>query len=237
MHRLLLVEDERHVASFVRQGLEEEGYAVEWAATAREGERRALTEPFDLVLLDVRLPDGSGVDVCKAVRQHDPALPVLMLTALDAVEDRVAGLRAGADDYLPKPFAFAELVARIEALLRRAALEPAGRTHTDGPLALDPATRTARCDERALDLTAKEFDLLAYFLARKNQVLSRDEIHRDVWGLRFDRGTNLIDVYVGYVRRKLEAAGCPARIETVRGVGYRYRPAEDRPAEEGADAR
>ena len=226
MHRILFVEDERHVASFVRQGLEEEGYAVEWAATAREGRRRALTEPFDLVLLDVRLPDGSGVEVCREVRQHDPALPVLMLTALDAVEDRVAGLRAGADDYLAKPFAFDELLARVEALLRRAALEPAGRAHTDGPLTLDPATRTAHCDGRPLDLTAKEFDLLAYFLARKDQVLSRDEIHRDVWGLRFDRGTNLIDVYVGYVRRKLEAAGCPARVETVRGAGYRYRPAE-----------
>jgi two-component system OmpR family response regulator/two-component system response regulator MprA len=149
-----------------------------------------------------------------------------MLTALDAVEDRVAGLRAGADDYLPKPFAFDELLARIEALLRRAALEPAGRAHADGPLALDPATRVACFDGQPLDLTAKEFDLLAYFLARKNQALTRDEIHRDVWGLRFDRGTNLIDVYVGYVRRKLEAAGCPARIETVRGVGYRYRPAE-----------
>jgi two-component system OmpR family response regulator/two-component system response regulator MprA len=149
-----------------------------------------------------------------------------MLTALDAVEDRVAGLRAGADDYLPKPFAFDELLARVEALLRRAALEPAGRAHVDGPLTLDPATRTCICDGQTLDLTAKEFDLLAYFLARKDQVLSRDEIHRDVWGLRFDRGTNLIDVYVGYVRRKLAAAGCSARVETVRGSGYRYRPAE-----------
>ena len=160
------------------------------------------------------------------MRRHDPTLPVLMLTALDAVEDRVAGLRAGADDYLPKPFAFDELVARVEALLRRAALEPAARAHTDGPLHLDPATRRCTCSGVELDLSATEFDLLAYFVARKGQVLSRDEIHRDVWGHRFDRGTNLVDVYVGYVRRKLEAAGCPEPIETVRGVGYRYRPAE-----------
>jgi two-component system OmpR family response regulator/two-component system response regulator MprA len=227
MHRILLIEDERHVASFVRQGLEEEGYAVEWAAGGREGERRALAEPFDLVLLDLRLPDVHGLDVCQAVRRHDPTLPILMLTALDAVEDRVAGLRAGADDYLPKPFAFDELLARVEALLRRAALEPADRAHADGPLHLDPATRQCTCFGAALDLSATEFDLLAYFVARKGQVLSRDELHRDVWGHRFDRGTNLVDVYVGYVRRKLEAAGCAARIDTVRGVGYRYVPSEN----------
>ena len=226
MHRVLLIEDERQVASFVRQGLEEEGYAVEWAATGREGARRALAEPFDLILLDLRLPDVHGLDVCQTVRRHDPTLPVLMLTALDAVEDRVAGLRAGADDYLPKPFAFDELVARIEALLRRAALEPADRAHTDGPLAVDPATRRCTCFGDPLELSATEFDLLAYFVARKGQVLTRDELHRDVWGHRFDRGTNLVDVYVGYVRRKLAAAGCAARIETVRGVGYRYLPTD-----------
>ncbi len=227
MHRILLIEDERQVASFVRQGLEEEGYAVEWAATGRAGERRALAEPFDLVLLDLRLPDVHGLAVCESVRRHAPTLPILMLTALDAVDDRVAGLRAGADDYLPKPFAFAELVARVEALLRRAALEPADRAHTDGPLEVDVATRRCTCFGEALDLSATEFDLLAYFVARKGQVLTRDELHRDVWGHRFDRGTNLVDVYVGYVRRKLAASGCAARVETLRGVGYRYVPVGD----------
>jgi len=226
MHRILLIEDERHVASFVRQGLEEEGYAVAWAATGREGERLALAEPFDLVLLDLRLPDVPGVEVCREIRRHAPALPVLMLTALDHVEDRVAGLRAGADDYLPKPFAFAELLARIEALLRRARLAPAERVLTDGPLAVDLAAHAASSAGRPLDLTPTEFDLLAYFVARKDQALSRDEIHRAVWGNDFDRGTNLIDVYVGYLRRKLREAG-GGGIETVRGVGYRYVPAAD----------
>jgi two-component system OmpR family response regulator/two-component system response regulator MprA len=222
MRRLLLVEDDPHVASFVRQGLSEEGYVVEWAATGREGQRRALAEAFDALVLDVRLPDGSGVEVCREVRRHDAAVPVLMLTALDAVEDRVAGLRAGADDYLPKPFAFDELLARLDALLRRAAVEPPDRSHADGALVLDPATRDVWHDGTRLDLTATEFDLLAYFLARRGQALSRDEIHRAVWGHDFDRGTNLIDVYVGYLRRKLAEAGCPAVLEAVRSVGYRY---------------
>ena len=225
MRRLLLVEDDPHVASFVRQGLEEEGYVVTWASTGTGGQRRAREETFDVIVLDVRLPDVSGVEVCREVRRHDAAVPVLMLTALDAVEDRVAGLRAGADDYLPKPFAFDELLARLDALLRRAAVEPPDRAHADGPLRLDLGTRVCTCDGDALDLTATEFDLLAYFLARRGQALSRDEIHRGVWDHDFDRGTNLIDVYVGYLRRKLADAGCSSAIEAVRGVGYRYVPA------------
>ena len=222
MRRLLLVEDEPHVASFVRQGLEEEGYVVEWATSGGEGQRRALAEPFDAVLLDVRLPDASGVEVCREIRRRDAALPILMLTALDAVEDRVGGLRAGADDYLPKPFEFDELLARLSALLRRAAVAPPQVAYADGYLVLDQATRVVTWRGTPLDLTPTEFDLLAYFLARRGQVLSRDDIHRGVWGHDFDRGTNLIDVYVGYVRRKLAEAGCPAQIEAVRGVGYRY---------------
>lgn len=226
MRRLLLVEDDPHVASFVRQGLEEEGYVVEWAATGGEGERHALADAFDVLVLDVRLPDVSGVEVCRVIRRHDAAVPILMLTALDAVEDRVAGLKAGADDYLPKPFAFEELLARLDALLRRAAIEPPDRAQVDGRLHLDPASRDVRCGDTALDLTPTEFDLLAYFLARRGQALSRDEIHRDVWGYDFDRGTNLIDVYVGYLRRKLADVECTSVIEAVRGVGYRYVPSE-----------
>jgi two-component system OmpR family response regulator/two-component system response regulator MprA len=222
MRRLLLIEDDPHVASFVRQGLSEEGYVVEWAATGREGQRLALAEAFDVVVLDIRLPDVSGLEICRVVRRQNAAVPILMLTALDAVEDRVAGLRAGADDYLPKPFAFDELLARLDALLRRAAVEPPSRAHEDGTLLLDPATRMVLCNGAPLDLTATEFDLLAYFLARRGQALSRDEIHRDVWGHDFDRGTNLIDVYVGYLRRKLADTGCTAALEAVRGVGYRY---------------
>jgi two-component system OmpR family response regulator/two-component system response regulator MprA len=146
----------------------------------------------------------------------------MMLTALDAVEDRVKGLRAGADDYLPKPFAFDELLARIEALLRRVGRAEQTDPLRDGPLVLDPAARTCRYDDKEVPLTPTEFDLLTYLMARRRQALSRDTIHRDVWGHDFDRGTNLIDVYVNYVRRKLEEVGCPSPIETVRGVGYRY---------------
>ncbi len=229
--RILLVEDERGVASFVRQGLEEEGYGVEWTGEGEAALRLALRETFDLVLLDLRLPDLSGLEVCRRLRLLDPDLPILMLTALDAVEDRVTGLRAGADDYLPKPFAFDELLARIAALLRRAHRAPGSSRLCDGALVLDPVERSCTYHGASLPLTQKEFDLLAYFLARPGQALSRDEIHHDVWGHDFDRGTNLIDVYVGYVRHKLEAAGCPSVIETVRGVGYRYvsRAAEETP--------
>lgn len=227
-----MVEDEPKVASFVRQGLEEEGYQVTWVLEGRRALEVALQEPFDLVLLDVRLPDLSGIEVCRRLRLHDAALPILMLTALDAIEDRVKGLRAGADDYLPKPFAFDELLARIEALLRRSHVQADDHTYRDGPLELHPLERTCTCHGTPLELTQKEFDLLAYFLGRKGQALSRDEIHRDVWGLHFDRGTNLIDVYVGYLRRKLQQAGCASRLEAVRGVGYKYvsqEPQQERP--------
>ncbi len=234
MPRLLLIEDERPIAAFLRQGLEEEGYGVAWAGTGAEGARLAAAEPFDAVILDVRLPDASGVDVCRDLRRRDAALPVLMLTALDAVADRVAGLRAGADDYLAKPFAFDELLARLEALLRRAAVAPPAHAYTDGPLHLDVGTRVAAVGGAALDLTPTEFDLLAFFLAHRGQALSREAIHRGVWGHDFDRGTNLIDVYVGYVRRKLADAGLAGAIEAVRGVGYRYCGNADARLSEGA---
>jgi two-component system OmpR family response regulator/two-component system response regulator MprA len=146
----------------------------------------------------------------------------MMLTALDAVEDRVKGLRAGADDYLPKPFAFDELLARIEALLRRVDRSGSADVLQDGPLRVDPAAQACTYDGEEVSLTPTEFDLLAYLMARRGQALSRDTIHRDVWGHDFDRGTNLIDVYVNYVRRKLDDVGCPSPIDTVRGVGYRY---------------
>jgi two-component system OmpR family response regulator/two-component system response regulator MprA len=227
MVRILLVEDEPHVAAFLRQGLMEEGFDVDWVMLGRDGIDQLQQAAFDLVLLDVRLPDLSGIEVCRQIRLLDPALPVLMLTALDAVEDRVAGLRAGADDYLPKPFAFEELLARIEALHRRATLQGVEHPYRDGPLALDPVARECLCDEEPINLTQKEFDLLAYFMMHRNQALARDAIHLDVWGYDFDRGTNLIDVYVGYLRRKLEAVGCTSAIETVRGIGYRYRSAEE----------
>jgi len=219
---LLLVEDERDVASFIRQGLEEEGYQVTWAKNGRRGLESVRQGRIDLVLLDIRLPDIDGLEVCERMRLHYPDLPVMMLTALDAVEDRVAGLRSGADDYLPKPFAFDELLARIEALLRRVDRTQRQSAVEEGPIRLDPAARTCTIGGTPVDLTPTEFDLLAFLMARKGEALSRDAIHREVWGHDFDRGTNLIDVYVNYVRRKLEDAGCEAPITTVRGVGYRF---------------
>ena len=219
---LLLVEDEPDVASFVQQGLEEEGYDVGWVQEGQRALEYTQQKPVSLVLLDIRLPDLSGIEVCERLRLHQPNLPIMMLTALDAVEDRVRGLRAGADDYLPKPFAFDELLARIEALLRRVEQTDQANTLQDGPLTVDPAARTCTYDGEEVSLTPTEFDLLAYLMARRGQALSRDTIHRDVWGHEFDRGTNLIDVYVNYVRRKLDEVGCSPPIETVRGVGYRY---------------
>jgi two-component system OmpR family response regulator/two-component system response regulator MprA len=219
---ILLVEDEPDVASFVQKGLDEEGYDVAWVKEGHRALEYVQQQPVDLVLLDIRLPDLSGIEVCERLRLHRPGLPIMMLTALDAVEDRVKGLRAGADDYLPKPFAFDELLARIEALLRRVERAEPDDVLRDGPLKVDPAARTCTYDGAEVPLTPTEFDLLTYLMARRGQALSRDTIHRDVWGHDFDRGTNLIDVYVNYVRRKLEEAGCPPPIETVRGVGYRY---------------
>jgi two-component system OmpR family response regulator/two-component system response regulator MprA len=220
--RILFVEDEPRVAAIVERGLAEHGYVVEWVKLGSRGLQMALSEPFDLILLDVRLPDISGIEVCRRIRTNDPQIPILMLTALDSVDDRVTGLTAGADDYLPKPFAFEELLARIAALMRRAsaAADPGGAA--DGPLVLDPIARTCTCDGDGVDLTRKEFDLLAYFVARKGHVLSRDDIHRDVWGNTFDRGTNLIDVYVGYIRKKLADQGYNAGIQSIRGIGYRF---------------
>ena len=220
--QLLLVEDEPDVASFVRQGLDEEGYDVGWVQEGRRALEYTQQQRVDLVLLDIRLPDLSGIDVCERLRLHQPDLPIMMLTALDAVEDRVKGLRAGADDYLPKPFAFDELLARIEALLRRVDRSGPADVLRDGSLRVDPAAQACTYDGEEVSLTPTEFDLLAYLMARRGQALSRDTIHRDVWGHDFDRGTNLIDVYVNYVRRKLDDVGCPSPIETVRGVGYRY---------------
>lgn len=224
---ILLVEDEADVASFIRQGLEEEDYRVSWAESGRRGLEYVRQGHIDLVLLDIRLPDMSGLEVCQQLRLHRPDVPVMMLTALDAVEDRVAGLRSGADDYLPKPFAFDELLARIEALLRRVDRVRHPDPLSDGPLVLDPAARQCTYDDTPVDLTPTEFDLLAYLMAREGRALSRNAIHRDVWGHAFDRGTNLIDVYVNYVRRKLDALGCPPVIETVRGIGYRYTSCAD----------
>jgi len=218
--RILVVEDERKVAAFIRQGLVEEGHVVEVAADGEAAlDAVAGGPPYDLVVLDVMLPKRDGLSVLKTLRARRVQVPVLLLTARDGVADKVAGLDAGADDYLAKPFAFEELLARVRALLRRGrgAAEPVLRLED---LSLDPATRLVVRGGRRISLTAREYALLEYFLRNTGRVLTRPMITQHVWGMDFDPESNIVDVYVGYLRRKIDADGEPRLLQTVRGAGY-----------------
>jgi heavy metal response regulator len=226
--RILVIEDERKVARFLQRGLEAEGFAVEVAHDGEAGLGLALAHEWDAVILDVMLPRRDGLSVLDAIRARRRPVPVLLLTARDAVTDRVAGLDRGADDYLTKPFAFEELLARLRALLRRggAAGSPVLEV---ADLRLDPQTRTVTRAGRRIDLTAKEFALLEFFLRQPGRVLSRALIAQHVWGVSFDTFSNVIDVYVNYVRRKIDADFEPKLLHTVRGTGYVLK-VPDRPA-------
>ena len=218
--RILVVEDDRKVARFVRQGLCEEGHAVEIATDGAEALDFVLTEPaYDLISLDVMLPGQDGFGVLKTLRAHKVAVPVLILTARDSVPDRVAGLDLGADDYLTKPFAFEEFLARVRALLRRRDVARAPILTLDD-LVVDPATRRVTRGERRIELTARQYALLEYFLRNAGRVLSRQMIAQHVWGLGFDAESNVIDVYVGYLRRKIDRDRERRLLHTVRGAGY-----------------
>jgi DNA-binding response OmpR family regulator len=218
--RILVVEDERKVASFIRQGLEEEGHAVELAADGAEALDLALEgPPFDLVVLDLMLPKRDGFAVLRTLRERGVTTPVLVLTARDSVGDKVTGFDLGADDYLTKPFAFEELLARVRALLRRGADRRLAPLRL-ADLTLDPATRTVTRGARRLELTTREYALLEYFLRNAGRVLTRPMIAEHVWGLDFDSESNVIDVYVGYLRRKIDGEGEPRLLHTVRGAGY-----------------
>ena len=218
--RILVVEDDRKVASFIRKGLEEEGHAVEVAGDGAAAIERATDgAPWDLVVLDVMLPKGDGFHVLKEVRRQGLRMPVLMLTARDAVGDKVTGLDLGADDYLSKPFAFEEFLARVRALLRRGGGRPAPVLRL-ADLTLDPATREVRRGARRVELTAREHTLLEYFLRNAGRVLTRPMLAQHVWGLDFDPESNVVDVYVGYLRRRIEGSGERRLLHTVRGVGY-----------------
>lgn len=218
--RILVVEDDRKVASFIRKGLEEEGHAVEVAGDGAAAIERATDgAPWDLVVLDVMLPKGDGFGVLKALRQEGLRMPVLMLTARDAVSDRVTGLDLGADDYLSKPFAFEEFLARVRALLRRGGGGPSPVLRL-ADLTLDPSSREVRRGARKVELTAREHTLLDYFLRNSGRVLTRSMLAQHVWGLDFDPESNVVDVYVGYLRRRIEAPGERRLLHTVRGVGY-----------------
>jgi DNA-binding response OmpR family regulator len=218
--RILVVEDDRKVASFIRKGLEEEGHAVEVAGDGAAAVERATDgAPWDLVILDVMLPKGDGFGVLKTLREEGLRMPVLMLTARDAVGDKVTGLDLGADDYLSKPFAFEEFLARVRALLRRGGGGPAPVLRL-ADLTLDPSTREVRRGDRRIELTAREHTLLEYFLRNAGRVLTRPMLAQHVWGLDFDPESNVVDVYVGYLRRRIEKQGERRLLHTVRGVGY-----------------
>ena len=217
--RILAVDDDPKILSLMRRGLAFAGYNVDLAADGEQALAIARDRQPDLVVLDVMLPGLDGLEVCRRLRAGDPGLPVLLLTAKDRVPDRVAGLDAGADDYLIKPFAFDELLARIRALLRRARPSE-GDLLGFADLTLDLRTREIMRGGRSIELTTKEFDLLEYFLRHPRQVLSRDQIFSGVWGSDFLGGSNVIDVRVMRLREKLEAGGEPRLIQSVRGVGY-----------------
>jgi len=217
--RVLLIEDEVKIANFIRRGLTYEGYEVSVAYDGQEGIFKARQESPDVIILDLMLPDIDGLDVCRRIRAESD-VPILILTAKDAVSDRVAGLDSGADDYLVKPFAFDELLARIRALLRRRKRSQSEALLRFADLVMNTATREVWRGKRQVNLTAKEFDLLELFMRHPNQVLTRDIIYEDVWGYDFSGESNIIEVYIRYLRAKLEAAGEPRLIHTVRGVGY-----------------
>jgi two-component system OmpR family response regulator len=221
--KLLVVEDDTRMAGLLHRGLTREGWAVDVTGNAVDARHAVESTPYDAVVCDIGLPGGeSGLDWCRWLRSGGRWTPVLLLTARTGIEDRIHGLDCGADDYLGKPFAFGELAARLRALLRRGET-PRPTTLHDGPLELDPAGHEARWQGRALTLRPREFALLELFLRRVGDVLSRTEILDHVWEYAYDGTSNVVDVYVGYLRAKLRAAGAPALIESVRGVGYRLR--------------
>jgi len=218
--QILVVEDERKVASFIRQGLEEEGHAVDVAADGNSAiDLLPAGVTYDLVVLDILLPQRDGLSVLKTIRARGLRTPVLILSARDGTADKVAGLDLGADDYLSKPFAFEEFLARVRALLRRGASQ-SRPVLAVADLTLDPASRTVRRGSRCIDLTAREYSLLEYFLRNVGHVLTRVMIADHVWGLGFDCESNIIDVYVGYLRRKIDTGSCTPLLHSVRGVGY-----------------
>ena len=219
---ILVIEDEPGIVDFLERGLGSHGFEVRSATDGDAGLELATSEDFDLVVLDMRLPGRSGLEVLEHLHEHKPALPVIALTALREVEDRVTGLDAGAADYLTKPFSLSELAARIRAQLRAAAQSQAPAVALRaGSIELDLLTREVRRDGQKVRLSTTEFELLAYLMQHADRVLSREQIQRAVWGYEHDPGTNVVDVYVGYLRRKLGGDGAPAPIVTVRSVGYR----------------
>ena len=223
--KILVVEDEKKVANFIKRGLEEEQHEVRIASDGDEGFKLALEKTFDLIVLDWMLPKMNGLDMLKDLRGEKIMTPVLMLTAKDSVEDIVVGLDSGSDDYLTKPFAFSELLARVRALVRRSESDR-GAEIVFADVRLDPVTHKVWRGGKEIDLTAKEYGMLEYFMRNPNQVLTRTMIAEHVWDYTFDSFTNIIDVYVNYLRKKVDREGDMKLIHTVRGVGYVFKDEE-----------
>jgi DNA-binding response OmpR family regulator len=220
--RILVVDDDMRLCSVIARGLTEEGYAVDAAHDGEEGQYLAEINNYDLVILDVMMPKLDGIAVCRNLRTQGNESTILMLTAKDAIPDRVSGLDAGADDYLVKPFAFDELVARVRALTRRSAPTRSAELSI-GDLLLDTISRRLECRGVAIDLTSKEYAVLEYFMRNPDAVITRGMIEEHAWNNDFDSVSNLVDVYVRRLRSKIDVAGSPSFIETVRGAGYRMR--------------
>jgi heavy metal response regulator len=224
--RILVVEDEPAISQFILQGLREADYAVDVAHNGREGLDFATAAQYDLLILDVMLPGLDGLALIKALRKKGDTVPTLLLTARDTVEDRVAGLDAGADDYLTKPFAFPELLARVRALLRRPPLQ-SGTVLRVADLELDTVTREVRRSSHLIELSQREYTLLHYMMRHPKQVLTRTQIAENIWNFDFVSDSNVVDVYIGYLRRKIDKGFTPALIHTVRGAGYRLSVEDD----------
>ncbi len=219
--RVLVVEDNPKVANALQSGLREHAYAVDVCHSGYEGEEAAVRHQYDIILLDLMLADRDGIDVCRNLRRRNVATPILMLTALSATEDKITGLDAGADDYLAKPFEFEELLARMRALLRRGEASDS-RVLKCGDLELDVYTRKVRRGEKEWELSNKEFALLEYLMRNPNRVLSRAQIGEKVWDLNFEPASNVIDVYIGALRKKIDRDFDPPLIHTVKNAGYRF---------------
>jgi DNA-binding response OmpR family regulator len=220
--RILLIEDNRQLNNSLRLSLVDDGYAVDVAFDGVEGEELAEITPYDIIILDIMLPKKNGLDVCKSLRNQRINTPILMLTARDALEDRVAGLDSGADDYLIKPFALEELRARLRALLRRESSNRGSKLEIDS-LSLDPATHFVQRDGNPLELTSKEYALLEYMMRNPNRLITREMAESHVWSYDYDGASNVVDVYIRRLRRKIDDPYALKLIETVRGAGYRLR--------------
>ncbi|MGB9773801.1 MAG: response regulator [Bacteroidota bacterium] len=217
--RILIVEDEKKVARFIQQALEEEHYTTDVAYDGEKGEELALSGVYDLIVLDILLPKRDGIEVLKRLRVRKISTPILLLTAKSAVEDKVEGLDSGADDYLTKPFAVAEFLARVRSLLRRGTTEK-NTVLRAADLVLDTVTHKAKRGEKNIELTSKEYALLEFFMRNKNKTLSRTIIAEHIWNYNFDTGTNIIDVYINHLRNKIDDGFPQKLLHTIRGVGY-----------------